>query len=173
MEEVHGTIEWAKDKLDSFPKAKKELGPLLDALGRTPPFRHYSFCKLSSDRVYVSQNLWPKLLAALRYCWPEFSTCSENWWVVAWLWTPCSLTSDNVQLSGLGLDSLLKGIISATVSIYILCVEVLLIGVVTGSWQDLLGLGARQVAELWQEVKQVDKKWCVSVVITRDEYLAY
>lgn len=38
MEEVHGTIEWAKDKLDSFPKAKKDLGPLLDALGRTPSF---------------------------------------------------------------------------------------------------------------------------------------
>ena len=35
MEEVHGTIEWAKDKLDSFPKAKRDLGPLLDALGRT------------------------------------------------------------------------------------------------------------------------------------------
>jgi hypothetical protein len=38
MEEVHGTIEWAKDKLDSFPKAKKDLGPLLDALGRTLSF---------------------------------------------------------------------------------------------------------------------------------------
>lgn len=34
VEEVQGTIEWAKDKLDSFPKAKKDLGPLLDALGR-------------------------------------------------------------------------------------------------------------------------------------------
>jgi hypothetical protein len=38
MEEVHGTIEWAKDKLESFPKAKRALGPLLDALGRTLPF---------------------------------------------------------------------------------------------------------------------------------------
>jgi hypothetical protein len=37
MEDVHGTIEWAKDKLDSFPKAKKALGPLLDALGRKLP----------------------------------------------------------------------------------------------------------------------------------------
>ncbi|KAF8897255.1 hypothetical protein BD779DRAFT_1465488 [Infundibulicybe gibba] len=34
IQEVHGTIEWAKDKLDSFPKAKKDLGPLLDALGQ-------------------------------------------------------------------------------------------------------------------------------------------
>ncbi|KAL0951052.1 hypothetical protein HGRIS_007792 [Hohenbuehelia grisea] len=34
MEEVQGTIDWAKDKLDSFPKAKRDLGPLLDALGQ-------------------------------------------------------------------------------------------------------------------------------------------
>jgi len=34
LEEVGGTIEWAKDKLNSFPKAKKDLGPLLDALGQ-------------------------------------------------------------------------------------------------------------------------------------------
>jgi len=34
MTEVHGTIEWAKDKLEAFPKAKKELGPLLDALSQ-------------------------------------------------------------------------------------------------------------------------------------------
>lgn len=33
VEEVGGTIEWAKDKLESFPKAKRDLGPLLDALG--------------------------------------------------------------------------------------------------------------------------------------------
>ncbi|KAF9043532.1 hypothetical protein BDZ89DRAFT_1008921 [Hymenopellis radicata] len=32
VEEVGGTIEWAKNKLDAFPKAKKDLGPLLDAL---------------------------------------------------------------------------------------------------------------------------------------------
>ena len=37
IEEVQGTIEWAKAKLDSYPKAKKDLGPLLDALGRTSP----------------------------------------------------------------------------------------------------------------------------------------
>lgn len=34
LEEVGGTIEWARNKLDSFPKAKRDLGPLLDALGR-------------------------------------------------------------------------------------------------------------------------------------------
>ncbi|KAF9266848.1 hypothetical protein L218DRAFT_753826 [Marasmius fiardii PR-910] len=32
-EEVGGTIEWARGKLDAFPKAKRDLGPLLDALG--------------------------------------------------------------------------------------------------------------------------------------------
>ncbi|KAF7375631.1 Lea domain-containing protein [Mycena sanguinolenta] len=34
VQEVGGTIEWAKDKLDSFPKAKRDLGPLLDALSQ-------------------------------------------------------------------------------------------------------------------------------------------
>ncbi|KIK65440.1 hypothetical protein GYMLUDRAFT_194024, partial [Collybiopsis luxurians FD-317 M1] len=34
VEEVGGTIEWARNKLDSYPKAKKDLGPLLDALGQ-------------------------------------------------------------------------------------------------------------------------------------------
>ncbi|KAJ6489036.1 hypothetical protein C8R45DRAFT_929730 [Mycena sanguinolenta] len=34
IQEVGGTIEWARDKLDSFPKAKRDLGPLLDALGQ-------------------------------------------------------------------------------------------------------------------------------------------
>ncbi|KAF5364410.1 hypothetical protein D9758_010693 [Tetrapyrgos nigripes] len=34
FEEVGGTIEWARDKLDNFPKAKRDLGPLLDALGQ-------------------------------------------------------------------------------------------------------------------------------------------
>ncbi|KAJ7611924.1 hypothetical protein DFH06DRAFT_1345320 [Mycena polygramma] len=34
VEEVGGTIEWARDKLDSFPKAKSDLGPLLDAMGQ-------------------------------------------------------------------------------------------------------------------------------------------
>ncbi|KAF5364295.1 hypothetical protein D9756_001135 [Leucocoprinus leucothites] len=34
VENVEGTIQWAKNKLDSFPKAKRDLGPLLDALGQ-------------------------------------------------------------------------------------------------------------------------------------------
>ncbi|KAF9269569.1 hypothetical protein L218DRAFT_275851 [Marasmius fiardii PR-910] len=34
LEEVGGTIEWARNKLESFPKAKRDLGPLLDALGQ-------------------------------------------------------------------------------------------------------------------------------------------
>ncbi|KAI0818667.1 hypothetical protein BC629DRAFT_668031 [Irpex lacteus] len=33
IENVQGTIEWAKGKLDKYPKAKRDLGPLLDALG--------------------------------------------------------------------------------------------------------------------------------------------
>ncbi|KZP27908.1 hypothetical protein FIBSPDRAFT_927879 [Athelia psychrophila] len=34
VEEVQGTIDWAKNELEAFPKAKKDLGPLLDALGQ-------------------------------------------------------------------------------------------------------------------------------------------
>lgn len=34
VENVQGTIDWAKEKLQSFPKAQRDLGPLLDALGR-------------------------------------------------------------------------------------------------------------------------------------------
>ncbi|KIM75563.1 hypothetical protein PILCRDRAFT_827115 [Piloderma croceum F 1598] len=74
MEEVHGTIEWAKDKLDSFPKAKKDLGPLLDALSQ-PLTQIVGGVGLLLAGVL---NLLGKLL------------------------------------SGLGLDSLLKGIVAAT-----------------------------------------------------------
>lgn len=35
VETVEGTVKWAKDKLDNYPKAKRDLGPLLDALSRT------------------------------------------------------------------------------------------------------------------------------------------
>ena len=38
VEDVQGTIDWAKNQLDAFPKAKKDLGPLLDALGRMSSF---------------------------------------------------------------------------------------------------------------------------------------
>lgn len=34
VSEVGGTIDWAKNKLNNFPKAKRDLGPLLDALGQ-------------------------------------------------------------------------------------------------------------------------------------------
>ncbi|KAJ7460159.1 hypothetical protein FB451DRAFT_1500399 [Mycena latifolia] len=74
LEEVGGTIEWAKDKLDSFPKAKKDLGPLLDALGQ-PLTQIIGGVGLLLTGVL---NLVGRLL------------------------------------SGLGLDSLLKGIVGAT-----------------------------------------------------------
>ncbi|VDB91490.1 unnamed protein product [Peniophora sp. CBMAI 1063] len=34
VKDVGGTIEWAKNEINSLPKAKKDLGPLLDALGQ-------------------------------------------------------------------------------------------------------------------------------------------
>ncbi|TRM65196.1 hypothetical protein BD626DRAFT_615539 [Schizophyllum amplum] len=74
IEEVGGTIEWAKGKLDAFPKAKKDLGPLLDALGQ-PLTQIVGGVAILLTGVL---NLVGKLL------------------------------------SGLGLDSLLKGIVSAT-----------------------------------------------------------
>ncbi|TFK36461.1 hypothetical protein BDQ12DRAFT_755722 [Crucibulum laeve] len=74
IQEVQGTIDWAKDKLDSFPKAKRDLGPLLDALGQ-PLTQIVGGVALLLTGVL---NLVGKLL------------------------------------SGLGLDSLLKGIVSAT-----------------------------------------------------------
>ncbi|KAI0313647.1 hypothetical protein OF83DRAFT_1140435 [Amylostereum chailletii] len=72
LEDVGGTIEWAKNKLNSFPKAK--LGPLLDALGQ-PLTQIVSGVGLLLAGVL---NLLGKLL------------------------------------SGLGVDSLLKGIVAAT-----------------------------------------------------------
>jgi len=74
IQEVGGTIQWAKDKLDSFPKAKKDLGPLLDALGQP------------LTQIVGGVGL---LLAGV-------------------------LNLVGRLLSGLGLDSLLKGIIAAT-----------------------------------------------------------
>ncbi|KAF9447327.1 hypothetical protein P691DRAFT_611748, partial [Macrolepiota fuliginosa MF-IS2] len=74
LEEVQGTIDWAKGKLDAFPKAKRDLGPLLDALGQ-PLTQIVGGVALLLTGVL---NLLGKLL------------------------------------SGLGLDSLLKGIVSAT-----------------------------------------------------------
>ncbi|KAJ7318827.1 hypothetical protein DFH08DRAFT_1036181 [Mycena albidolilacea] len=74
VQEVGGTIEWAKDKLDAFPKAKRDLGPLLDALGQP------------LTQIVGGVGL---LLAGV-------------------------LNLVGKLLSGLGLDSLLKGILSAT-----------------------------------------------------------
>jgi len=74
VQEVGGTIEWARDKLDSFPKAKKDLGPLLDAMGQ-PLTQIIGGVALLLTGVL---NLVGKLL------------------------------------SGLGLDSLFKGIMGAT-----------------------------------------------------------
>ncbi|KAK7055940.1 Lea domain-containing protein [Favolaschia claudopus] len=74
VQEVGGTIEWARDKLDSFPKAQRDLGPLLDALGQ-PLTQIVGGVGLLLTGVL---NLVGRLL------------------------------------SGLGLDSLLKGIVSAT-----------------------------------------------------------
>ncbi|KAI9318773.1 hypothetical protein BX666DRAFT_1931499 [Dichotomocladium elegans] len=74
VEEVQGTIEWARNKLDSFPGAKRDLGPLLDALGAP------------LTQIVGGVGL---LLAGV-------------------------LNLVGRLLSGLGLDSLLKGIIVAT-----------------------------------------------------------
>jgi len=74
VQDVQGTIDWAKDKLEAFPKAKKDLGPLLEALGQ-PLTQIVGGVALLLTGVL---NLVGKLL------------------------------------SGLGLDSLLKGIVAAT-----------------------------------------------------------
>ena len=72
--EVGGTIDWAKNKINSFPKAKRELGPLLDALGQP------------LTQIVAGVGM---LLAGV-------------------------LNLVSRLLSGLGLDSLLKGLFSAT-----------------------------------------------------------
>ncbi|KIK65438.1 hypothetical protein GYMLUDRAFT_56159 [Collybiopsis luxurians FD-317 M1] len=74
IEEVGGTIEWARNKLDSFPKAKRDLGPLFDALGQP------------LTQIVAGVGM---LLAGV-------------------------LNLVGNLLSGLGLDSLLKGILGAT-----------------------------------------------------------
>ncbi|KAF8177060.1 hypothetical protein K438DRAFT_63116 [Mycena galopus ATCC 62051] len=74
VQEVGGTIEWARDKLDAFPKAKRDLGPMLDALGQP------------LTQIIGGVGL---LLAGV-------------------------LNLVGKLLKGLGLDGLLKGIVSAT-----------------------------------------------------------
>jgi hypothetical protein len=109
VENVQGTVEWAKDKLESFPQLKADLGPLLDALGRTlQVIFSASFYSLSTRTNHA--NRW--------WC------CAPSFWSAQLAWTAretCFLLmnlngSPLIQLSGLGLDSLLKGIIAATVS---------------------------------------------------------
>ncbi|KAG7093589.1 hypothetical protein E1B28_007255 [Marasmius oreades] len=60
-EEMGGTIEWAKGKLDAFPKAKKDLGPLLDALGAPLTQIISGVCLLLTGVL----NLVAKLLSGL------------------------------------------------------------------------------------------------------------
>ena len=62
------------------------------------------------------------------------------------------LTSDNAQLSGLGLDSLLKGIVAATVSSIFISLDFCSLSSCSGSGQDLQRLGARQLVERGQKV---------------------
>ncbi|KAJ6454745.1 hypothetical protein C8R47DRAFT_220709 [Mycena vitilis] len=65
VEEVGGTIEWAKDKLDSFPKAKR---PLLDAMGRAPfPLTPIRIAHLPFNRTPLASvlNLVGNLLSGL------------------------------------------------------------------------------------------------------------
>jgi hypothetical protein len=38
VEDVGGTIQWAKDKIDAYPKAKRDLGPLLEAVSRASSY---------------------------------------------------------------------------------------------------------------------------------------
>jgi hypothetical protein len=92
LTEVGGTIDWAKDKLNKFPKAKRDLGPLLDALGRTSLFSMIYFVTLTRD---TSEPL-TQIIGG-----------------VGLLLTGV-LNLVGRLLSGLGLDSLLKGIVSAT-----------------------------------------------------------
>jgi len=74
MEEVGGTVEWARNKLESYPQAKKDLGPLLDALSQPLTQIVGGVALLLAGVLNLLGNL----------------------------------------LSGLGLDSLLKGIVAAT-----------------------------------------------------------
>jgi hypothetical protein len=88
VQEVGGTIEWAKDKLDSFPKAKKDLGPLLDALGRaysSAPTRQVFLTYLLSP----PQNPSPKSSAASASSSPASSTSSTGS-SAPWASTGCS-----------------------------------------------------------------------------------
>jgi hypothetical protein len=94
LEEVGGTIEWAKNKLDSFPKAKRDLGPLLDALGRKLPSGSF----VSVLKFWIAEPL-TQIVGGVGLLLAGVLNLVGN------------------LLSGLGLDGLLKGIIAATVSV--------------------------------------------------------
>lgn len=93
MEEVGGTIEWGKDKLNSFPKAKKDIGPLLDALSReyqtVPLIRAFSHTKYQEPLTQIIGGVVLLVGGVLNLVFKI--------------------------LSGLGLDGLLKGIIGSFV----------------------------------------------------------
>ncbi|KAK6981525.1 Lea domain-containing protein [Favolaschia claudopus] len=61
VQDVGGTVEWAKDKLNAFPKAKKDLGPLLDAVSQPLTQIVGAVCLLVAGVL----NLVGKLLSGL------------------------------------------------------------------------------------------------------------
>ena len=97
IEEVGGTIEWARNKLDAFPKAKKDLGPLLDALGRKF-HSHIAMSKMINDNLTGTIEPLTQIVAGVGMLLAGVLNLLGS------------------LLSGLGLDSLLKGIFAATVS---------------------------------------------------------
>ena len=95
---MQGTIEWAKTKLDQWPKAKRELGPLLDALGG-------KFTSLFDFDTWFHCNY---LVA------PLTQIVSGVGLLLAGV-----LNLVSRILGGLGLGGLLKGILAATVRSFI------------------------------------------------------
>jgi hypothetical protein len=93
MVEIVQEVDWAKDKLDSFPKAKKNLGPLLDALGREC---HSRLELLSILTLYFLEPI-TQIIGAVGLLLAGVLNLLGN------------------LLKGLGLDGLLKGLIGATV----------------------------------------------------------
>lgn len=96
--EVGGTIEWAKDKLDSFPKAKRDLGPLLDALGRKSyPSLISLFLTHNTSILFTNVEPLTQIVSGVAMLLAGVLNLVNN------------------LLSGLGLSGLLTGILGATV----------------------------------------------------------
>ncbi|KAH7881597.1 uncharacterized protein C8R40DRAFT_53572 [Lentinula edodes] len=57
IEEVGGTIAWARNKLNAFLKAKKDLGPLLDAR-LDPASECYLLVFSTSSEVSSVASVW-------------------------------------------------------------------------------------------------------------------